>query len=243
MYNSSGTYVRLYGSPTGLAGSGIGQFNGPNGLTIDDSDFIYVTDSLNHRIVKFKDANNDGTLTSNEWQVFGGTKGTGVLQFNSPKGAFYKNGKLFVADTFNSRVVIFNPSNAAATWTTFGSAGSGNGKFKAPMDINVDVTNNIWVSDTSNNRVQRFDPNGVWIINYSSSLPYGISSDINGNVYVAERMTGLIKNVNDSFAYGGTGTTVGKFTSPVGVDVDRDGRLWITDVTSNKVQNSINLLQ
>ncbi|MEI6132202.1 MAG: Ig-like domain-containing protein [Bacillota bacterium] len=242
MYDSQGVFVRAFGNESGNAGAGVGYFFKPNNMTIDDNDYIYVADSGNNRIVRFKDLNSNGVLNSNEWTVYGGTQGTGTLQFKTPKGVFVKNNKVYVADTFNSRVAYFEIADPSGTWKTFGTQGTGNGQFKAPMDINVDVTNNIWVSDTSNNRAQRFDSNGLFEISYPASLPYGIESDVNGNVYVAERMTGYIKCVNNIKAYAGTGNVEGKFTSPVGLYLDRNDKLWVVDITTGKMQTSLQIL-
>src|SRR4051794_21960611 len=43
---------------------------------------------------------------------------------------------------------------------TFGSSGSGNGQFNAPWGVATDPNNNVYVTDTNNQRVQIFDANG-----------------------------------------------------------------------------------
>ena len=40
------------------------------------------------------------------------------------------------------------------TTTSFGSAGYGNGQFNNPADVAIESNNNIFVTDSSNNRVQ-----------------------------------------------------------------------------------------
>lgn len=68
-------------------------------------------------------------------------------------------GNVYVADMGNHRIVRFNPSNVAGTFTTFGSLGSGIGQFFSPMGITLDSVGNVFVSDASNARIVRFDPN------------------------------------------------------------------------------------
>ena len=84
-----------------------------------------------------------------------GSFGTGNGQFNSPRGiAVDGGGNIYVADTNNNRVQIFDSSGAFQY--AFGSLGSGNGQFKSPSGIAVGGGGNIYVADTFNNRVQVF---------------------------------------------------------------------------------------
>jgi DNA-binding beta-propeller fold protein YncE len=41
----------------------------------------------------------------------------------------------------------------------FGTSGSGNGQFKEPTAVAVDSNSNVFVADTGNNRVQKFNSN------------------------------------------------------------------------------------
>nr|NCS16718.1 6-bladed beta-propeller [Microcystis aeruginosa G13-12]NCT52052.1 6-bladed beta-propeller [Microcystis aeruginosa G13-03] len=61
---------------------------------------------------------------------------------------------IYVADTNNSRVQVFD--SGGAFQSTFGSFGSGNGAFDTPRGIAVGSGGNIYVTDTGNNRVQVF---------------------------------------------------------------------------------------
>jgi len=84
-----------------------------------------------------------------------GSFGTGNGQFNSPRGiAVDGGGNIYVADTNNDRVQVFNSSGGFQS--TFGSQGSGNGQFRGPAGIAVGSGGNIYVADTDNRRVQVF---------------------------------------------------------------------------------------
>ncbi len=74
----------------------------------------------------------------------------------------------------------------------FGSHGSGNGQFKAPWDLTVDDDGNIYVADTWNNRLQKFDSSGNFILKVDTIPPGGFPlwpsgiafSSSNNRIYV-----------------------------------------------------------
>jgi hypothetical protein len=226
MFDSTGKFSKAYGT----YGTGVGQFYKPNGIGVDELDNIYVTDSYNNRVVMFKDSNGNGTIESSEWQAWGGpASGSGVLEFNKPMGVSAKDNIVYVADTYNHRIAIFDISDPEGTWRTIGSVGAADGQFKVAYDVAVDSKGNIWVSDSLNNRVQKFANDGTYLEKYSASLPYGIAVDENDNVFIVERQTALVKCVNAAATYGGKT----KFKSPIGIFVDKNGMMWIIDVTTS----------
>ena len=138
--------------PTALAADG--QFNTPFGVAIDSSGNVYVTDSGNNRVQKFK---NSGTFIRT-W----GSEGSANGKFQFPEGiAVDKSGKVFVADVLNHRVQVFN--NGGTFIGTWGSVGSANGQFNAPFGVAIDSSGNVYVADSGNNRVQKFKNNGIFI--------------------------------------------------------------------------------
>ncbi|PIW32008.1 MAG: 6-bladed beta-propeller, partial [Nitrosopumilales archaeon CG15_BIG_FIL_POST_REV_8_21_14_020_37_12] len=67
-------------------------------------------------------------------------------------------------------VAVFDISYAAVFPVfdfEFGQFGTGNGDFKTPEDV-VFYANNIYVADTSNNRIQKFDSAGNYILQFGS---------------------------------------------------------------------------
>ena len=55
--------------------------------------------------------------------------------------------------------------------TAWGSAGSGNGQFSiytGPWDVAVDGSGNVYVADTGNHRIQKFDANGTFLTTWGS---------------------------------------------------------------------------
>src|SRR6476620_12096826 len=50
----------------------------------------------------------------------------------------------------------------------WGTQGTGDGQFVSPSSITVDTSGNVYVLDTSNNRIQKFDSNGTFITQWGS---------------------------------------------------------------------------
>ena len=89
----------------GTYGTGVGNFYRPYGIFYDSStEYIYIADRSNHRIVKTKI---DGT----GWTTYG-TLGTGVGNFEYPAGIFYDSSYLYIADWGNDRIVKINEAGA-----------------------------------------------------------------------------------------------------------------------------------
>ncbi|MDP6314547.1 MAG: hypothetical protein QGF76_09755, partial [Arenicellales bacterium] len=113
-----------------------------------------------------------------------GSRGSGNGQFYHPYGiAFDGSGNVYVADTYNHRVQVFDSSgNFLRKW---GSRGSANGQFRYPPGIAVDGSGNVYVADTYNHRVQVFDSSGNFLRKWGSygsgngqfRYPFGIAVD------------------------------------------------------------------
>lgn len=56
----------------------------------------------------------------------------------------------------------------------FGTGGSGNGQFNFPYDVAVDASGNIYVADSNNHRIQKFDSSGNFLLKWGS---FGSSDD------------------------------------------------------------------
>ncbi|MGI9011460.1 MAG: hypothetical protein ACR2F1_09790 [Nitrososphaeraceae archaeon] len=76
----------------------------------------------------------------------------------------------------------------------FGKSGTGNGEFNTPIELAIDSSDNIFVVDNGNNRVQVFNRDGGYITQFGNQGPIsdilqgpvGIAIDSNGNVYIAD---------------------------------------------------------
>jgi len=79
--------------------------------------------------------------------------------------------------------------------------GTGNGQFNQPYDVDVDSSGNVYVADTTNDRIQKFDSNGNYITQWGTlgsgdgqfTNPYGVAAGPFCNVYVADTTNNRIQ--------------------------------------------------
>ncbi len=130
----------------------------------------------------------------------------------------------------------------------FGTEGNGNGEFDSPKDITRDSSGNIYVADTSNSRIQKFNSSGVYQSQFGSNgtgngqfqLPNAIAIDSLGNIYVADTSNNRIQKFNSSGVYqsqfGSNGTGNGEFDTPRGIVFDSQGNILVVDRGNNRIQ-------
>jgi DNA-binding beta-propeller fold protein YncE len=82
---------------------------------------------------------------------------------------------------------------------TWGSEGSGPGQFNQPKGLALDLDGNVYVADSGNDRIQMFDPDGVFLgsmgNSHSLNNPEGVSVDSHYNVYVADTGNSRIRKL------------------------------------------------
>lgn len=237
-----------YSLQTGSFGSGNGQFNSPYDVAIDGSGNIFVTDFSNNRVQKFN--------SSGAYQSQFGSTGSGNGQFSGPTGiALDSGGNIFVCDYNNNRVQKFN--SAGTYQSQFGVVGSGTPavggvpQFTGPWGLAIDqATNNIFVVDHDNNRVQKTNSAGAWQSSFGSfgsgngqfSGPRGIALDSTAAPVVVDAYNNRVQKFTNAATpayasqFGSVGTGNGQFTNyPSGVDLDSSNNIFVTD-PANRVQ-------
>ena len=252
-YDSNGTFVTKWGRN----GTSNGDFyrrrgytSGPKGISIGPDGNIYVADTANDRIQVFTP---NGTFLR-KW----GSKGSASGFFNSPlgihfevkKGALYTDltGRVYVADSGNNRIQVFNLKGEYIT--TIGTSGSGDGQLESPSGVTVDDDGNVYVADRDNYRVQKFDPTGKFITAWGGpgdgdgefNNPQRIAVDGSGNIYVTDTFTMSLSRQHrvqkfDSSGkflakWGSKGDGDGQFNKPMGIAVDGNGNVYVSDCDS-----------
>jgi tripartite motif-containing protein 71 len=140
---------------SGIAGTGNGQFAGPQGLAIDTSGNLYIGDTLNCRVEELSSA---GTFIT-RWGAGGGDGecNSGPSQFSSPVTVrLDAAGNVWVADYNNSNVQEFTPSGGYIK--TVGGPGTIGGTFDGPQQLAFDSADDLLVADSLNDRAQLLDP-------------------------------------------------------------------------------------
>ena len=157
--------------------------------------------------------------------------------------------------------------------TIAGTAGAGGhinatgpaAQFASPDGIAVDSSGNIYVADSASDTIRQITPGGVVTTIAGSAgvaggvdgpgttaqlhFPTGLAVDRNGNLYVADTQTGVIRKITPTVVSGVTTWTVTTLTAtisntsgylvwPIGVSVDPSGNLFYTTV-DRLIPNSI----
>lgn len=125
-----------------------------------------------------------------------GRRGVGPGEFNLPRDlAIGKDGKLYVVDGGNFRVVVFDRNGKYLQ--SFGSVGRQLGQFSRPKEIAADVEGNVYVVDTAFGNFQIFNADGELLMFVGTRderdtparfmLPSGIAVDEDGRVYMVDQ--------------------------------------------------------
>jgi sugar lactone lactonase YvrE len=196
---------------------------------------VFVADTNNNRVLRYPDKDSLVNGGAAEY-VFGQADFTSRLEPNPPTAssldapfglALETNGDLWVSDTDNHRVLMYSSavtrvdvSPAAAKvlgQSDFVSkiipALPSSGSTKTPLGLHLDTDGRLWVADSGNHRILRFDN--------ASALPNGASA------------TGLLGQV--SFLASTPGSGAASFNEPLAVSLDEIGTLWVADRGNNRV--------
>jgi len=198
LFVADGTLKRVFGyTPQGrmfLAIGKDGEFQTPSGLAIDRARHVlYVTDSSLHVVKCYSDVDGHEVRTI-------GSRGDGPGQFNFPTNvALDRQGRIYVADTFNFRVQIFEADGTFVK--AFGTPGDSPGTFNRAKGIGVDSEGHIYVLDAGFNNFQIFDDTGQLLLFVGAPgrrpgeffLPAGLYVDGEDRIYVADQANARIQ--------------------------------------------------
>jgi sugar lactone lactonase YvrE len=229
------------------------RFSSPQGVAVDASGTVYVTDTNNDRIRRISA---DGVVTTLAGSTSGYQDGLGTAaRFASPKGAALgPDGNLYVLD--NQRIRKITPSGDVTTLAG-STPGFRNGvgaaaQFSNPYDLAIDASGTIYVADLNNKAIRKVSPAGEvsTLAGGSSSgyvdgpgstarfeWPRGIAVDASGTVYVADQYNHRIRKVTpaglvSTLAGAETGALEGPadavtMNQPTALAVGPDGSLYV----------------
>ena len=173
-----------------------------------------------------------------------GTSGGGDGQFNYPWGLAIDSTKIYVTDSKNFRVQVFDKEGKYLYEFTTNSEGDEN--YTLPWAIAVDSSGKIYVThgsyvkvfDNKGNLLFRIGKNHNNIIDYKGMFwnPRGIAVDQAGNIYVtdfngpsnSDTVQVFDRNGTFLFGLGQQGFGDGQIGAPIGIAVS-DGRVYVAD--------------
>jgi DNA-binding beta-propeller fold protein YncE len=184
---------------TQVGSFGAEDFVRPGGIAIDrENRFVYVADTGND-VVDVFDADSYKLLR----QIGKPSRKheqTDPGLFSLPEAvAVDKDGNVYVTDTFNNRVEIFDADGEFVS--TFGKNGDGPADLERPKGLAIDSDGHIWVVDAAQNLVKVFNKEGRLLIyfggegNYPGQFmgPFGITIDHTNRVIVSETFPGRVQ--------------------------------------------------
>lgn len=239
------------------------QFQTPSGLALDAQGNLLVADTGNHVIRKISTTGVVTTLAGTGQAGFRDGKAS-EAQFNGPIGvAVAKDGRVFVADTYNDRIRVIGVDGMVATVAGGSATGYRDGAalealFDTPSNLVIDSKGEIIVADTRNNALRKIDGLGNVSTIVASALedhdallrrPVGLAITHDDYLYVGEISHGRILQIAPNGEMRGlTGVDIdiipGDDTSarlqfPVGLAVNKQGNLLATDTGKTMIHHIV----
>jgi mucin-19 len=213
---SEGKTELLYDSVPDDSTSGPTHFGSVEGIVLDESGQLWVTDSKRHTVTRITAAGEAATVAGMAWHP-GLADGAGAAaRLYGPTGiARDPAGYLFVSDSGTNVIRRITPSGDVSTFAgRAGESGTADGvgpnaRFNSPHGLAIDRAGNLYVADTDNHLIREISPAGA--------------------------VSTLAGTAGQSGAEDGAGLQA-RFKSPVGVAVDRNGTVYVADSGNHTVR-------
>ena len=122
----------------------------PLGIFVTVNLDLFVVDAGNHRVQLFRSGQMNGTTVA-------GSGAPGTIQLRSPTAVMLdSNGDVFILDCYGSRIVGSGSSGFQCIIGCNTGYGSAPSQLSYPRSMSFDSYGNIFVADTTNNRMQKF---------------------------------------------------------------------------------------
>jgi DNA-binding beta-propeller fold protein YncE len=125
------------------------------------------------------------------------------------------------------------------------------GTFSSPSRAATDSSSNVYVTDSGNSRIQKFNSTGTFLSKFGTlgtgngqflaGSALGIAIDSGGNAYVVDKLSNRVQKFNSAgtfvTAWGGLGTGNGQLNAPTGIAIDpSSGNVYVADTGNNRIQ-------
>jgi DNA-binding beta-propeller fold protein YncE len=239
----------------------------PGAIAVDASGDVYITHfsvfSIGDPVypARVSRYTASGTFVR-EW----GRTGKGDGEFDYPGGiAVTPDGRVYVADQTNRRVQIFDTSGTfLGKWGEYGTdAGQFGGdappssRSAGPQFVAVDSRGDVFTTEGSMGRIQRFDASGKYLASFGSNDnregafgsptsglqgPIALVADRQDHVWISAvsgRIQRFTRDGKFLEGFGGYGNAPGMFNIPHGIALDGRGDLYVADTLNHRVQKFI----
>ena len=207
--------------------------NGISGIAVDATGNVYAATLGNNRVLKF-DGNGVFLL---QWSLPGDWLPLGI--------DVDAVGHVIVTSEGHSQLGACVFTDTGDSLRAWGPWGRGIAQLNYPVAVATDHSRNIYVLDTGNERIQKFDPACSYITQWASSRgalsrPMGILVDALDHVYVADTDNSRVQeydNVGHWITQWGThGAGPGQFDNPSGLAADAAGNIYVADGWNSRIQ-------
>ena len=221
IFDGQDQFIRKVGS----LGSDKGLLHGPQGVTFDCNNYLYVADRDNNRIQKFN-------VSGNYIHQFGSG------QLYGPIGITTHNNNVFIAEESNHQISVFLTNGQFSHII-------GKGQLDNPVDVTVNTNNQLLVADFSDHCIYTFTLDGNYVSKFATqgstrgqlSFPISITVDLYGFILIADNGNNLVSIFNkDGKFIHCFGSDDGTFNNPRGIALSPNGNVYVTDASNKRVQ-------
>ena len=237
----------------GGEGSGLNQLYYPTAVALDAKGDLFVSDSLNDRVVEYAYNTSTGSYAASGTVVAGtGKAGAGLNQLSDPQGITVDaKGDLFVADNGNNRVEEFAYNSSTGTYASSatdvagtGVFGTANNELEYPTSVALNAAGNLFVGDYANARVMEytyssstgtFSSSGTEVVGLPSQAGW-LAFDSSGDLFASYGYLGYggvveyaYNSVTGTYASTGTQIASGDMIGPEGVAFNASGDLFVAE--------------
>ncbi|CAF4016462.1 unnamed protein product [Adineta steineri] len=167
------------------------------GITVDEENNVYMSESDRHRVVKWSPQTNLTTVVAGQTDE----RGTDDKYLSKPDGLYFDRSSdaLYVADSGNSRIQKWEKNALSGIQVAGGNlTGEDAGSLDAPNGVWVDEkTKVVYIADEDNHRIVRWLPGasvgdiiaggqGMGNATYQFNTPTDLTFDSEGNLYVCD---------------------------------------------------------
>jgi len=208
----------------------------PVGITTDGI-YIYVTDWELNKVFIFS---KQGKLI----KVFPPSSSYTITK---PVGISIYKDRIFIVSQGKNKILVI--SRDGRIIKGFGRGpGKGEGELDGPRGIAIDRHGNIYVVDTNNSRIVKFNPEGKYILSFGREggakgefyRPRGVAIDKRDLLYVADTFHSKVQVFTLDGVYKGEfgrpGKGPGEFARTRYISFDRKNNIYVTDYNNGRVQ-------